>query len=309
MKINFDPKSEYCGIVAPSSRLHSDEDFERLAKICFETINAYGIKAKCYFNGLHDTSYLFYAAPLEKRTQNLIDFLEDDEMKLIWCWRGGYGASEVAHELLKKNFELKSPKILVGYSDITSLHVLFNQKFNIPSIHGEVFNRILRKPQKIKPILDLLQGKSSNFALEPLNKLATGEINGVVAGGNLKVITTIIGTKLHPDFDDAILMLEEINEAPYSVMRALKQLQYAGLLDKVKAVVFGDIISDTEHMQDVLNAFSREIEIPVFKTDSFGHGDINNPFSLGVIGAISTKNYTLEIPSPFGMNIKNQPEL
>ncbi|AVP88089.1 Putative microcin C7 resistance protein [Candidatus Phycorickettsia trachydisci] len=308
MKINFDPRSEYCAIIAPSSRMHSSDDFTRLAKVCFKTMDAHSIKTKCNFQVLHDTSHLFYAAPLEKRTQNLIDFLEDDEVKLIWCWRGGYGASEVAHELLKKNFELKSPKILIGCSDITSLHILFNKKLGIPSIHGEVFNQILRKSEKMPPILDLLQGKSSSFILTPLNKLATRAIQGVITGGNLTVITTIIGTKLHPNFDNAILMLEEVNEAPYSVMRSLKQMEYAGLLKKVKAIVFGDIISDAEHMKDVLNVFAKEIKVPVFKTDGFGHGDINKPFCMGIKGTIDTKNYTLEIPSPFRMDIKSQPE-
>jgi len=308
MRINFDPKSEYCGIIAPSSRLHSDDDFESLAAICHEVMDTYSIKIKFDPEVLHDTSYLFYAAPLEKRTQSLMDFLEDDEVKLIWCWRGGYGASEVAHELLRNDFALSSPKILIGYSDITSLHILFNQKFGIPSIHGEVFNQILRKPEKITLILDLLKGKSSSFSLTPLNKLAISPINGIVTGGNLKVITTIIGTKLHPNFDNTILMLEEINEAPYSVMRSLRQMEYAGLLDKVKAIVFGDIISDAEHMKDVLNAFSKEAKVPVFKTDGFGHGDINKPFCMGVTGTISTKDYILEIPSPFRIETRSQPE-
>lgn len=310
MTINFNPKSDYCGIIAPASRLHNDDDFVRLAAICSETMNAYSINTKFDLQVLHDTSHLFYAAPLEKRTQSFIDFLEDDAVKLIWCWRGGYGASEVGHELLKRNFELKSPKILIGSSDITSLHILLNQKFGISSIHGDVLHQALRKPEKITPILDLLQGKSSNFALTPLNALATNTIKGTITGGNLKILTTLIGTKLHPNLDNSILLLEELNEAPYSVMRALKQMQYAGLLDKVKAIVFGDIISDTDHMKDVINEFSREIGIPVFKTVGFGHSEINKPFALGVDGIISLigENWSLEIPSPFEIDIKSPPE-
>lgn len=302
MTINFDPKSDHCGIIAPASRLHNDDDFARLAAICSKKMNAYSIKTKFDLQSLHDTSHLFYAAPLEKRTQSFIDFLEDDAVKLIWCWRGGYGSSEVGHELLKRNFKLTSPKILIGYSDITSLHILFNQKFGIPSIHGEVLNQVLRKPEKITPILDLLQGKSSSFALTTLNTVASDEIKGVITGGNLKVITTLIGTTLHPNLGNSILLLEDLNEAPYSVMRALKQMQYAGLLDKVKAIVFGDIISDAEHMKDVLNEFSREIGIPVFKTEGFGHGEINKPFASGVEGKISAQSRTLEVPSPFGID-------
>lgn len=299
MTINFDPKSDYCGIIAPASRLHNYNDFAHLAGICSKTMNDYGIKTKFDPQVLHDTSYLFYATSLERRTQNLIEFLEDDAVKLIWSWRGGYGSSEVGHELLKRNFALKSPKILIGCSDITSLHILFNQKLGIPSIHGDVLHQALRKPEKITSILDLLQGKSSSFALTLLNNIATSTIKGTITGGNLKVITTLIGTKLHPNLDNAILILEEVNEAPYSVMRALRQMQYANLLDKVKAIVFGDIISDADHMRDVLNEFSKEIEIPVFKTDGFGHGEVNKPFTLGVEGRISAQSHTLEIPSPF----------
>jgi muramoyltetrapeptide carboxypeptidase LdcA involved in peptidoglycan recycling len=300
MKINFSQATDVIKIIAPASRPH-DENPQNLVQQGIDLLTSYGFKTEASNDILSETPTLFYANSLEARTKDLFDAIVDARVKIIWCLRGGYGSCEVANMLF--DLKIKNPKVIIGFSDITSLHVFFNQFYNFPSIHSNNICSLLRNPESIVQIIDLLAGKASILNLLPLNNAAQNYalITGEVTGGNLKVLTTLIGTKLMPNFDGKILVLEDVNEPGYSIMRAMMQLKYAGLLNAVKAIIFGDFIKGDKYVAAALNFFSQQIAIPIFTTENFGHGEHNTPLILGSMGEIQDSSLT--VASPFKLLI------
>jgi len=292
--ISFDKNSDAIQILAPASRAHGNQSLPLIEQ---------GIKMlqDCGFNAYASSSiiskepHLFYAASLEERFADFLQALTNPQVKILWALRGGYGSCEVANMLL--DFKITSPKILIGFSDITSMHILFNQFFKLPSIHANNITSCLKYPDSLQPILNMLDGKILPLDLTPLNDAAIDHlaITGVITGGNLKVLTTLIGTPLAADLNDKILILEDVNEPGYAVMRDLMHLKYGGLLCGLKAIIFGDFRleespapktnkdsgQDQSLLWQVLHSFSQNLQIPAFATLGFGHGPVNLPVLLG----------------------------
>jgi muramoyltetrapeptide carboxypeptidase len=242
---------------------------------------------------------MFYANTLKKRVADFKKAIQNDRVKIIWCLKGGYGSAEVANELL--DLRMTTPKILIGFSDITALHVFFQKNFAMPSIHGNNIYSILEQPESFEQILQVLSGKTSTLEISPINDLAKNaeKIQGIITGGNLKVLLTLIGTPLQPNFDDKILILEDVHEKGYAIMRHLMQLKYAKLLNKVKALIFADFSKSDEFCEQVIHEFSKDMNIPIFRAKNFGHGEKNIAITLGVNCIINAKNRTLSVYSPF----------
>jgi muramoyltetrapeptide carboxypeptidase len=292
MKIAFNKATDIIQVIAPASRPNS-EDHDKLLNRAIDLLGSKGFKAIATDKILSKSPTMFYANTLKERTADFLDAMQDERVKIIWCLRGGYGSAEVANEVL--DLKLQQPKILIGFSDITSLHALFNQIYGLPSIHGNNICSVLKHPESLEDIINLLSGKPSVFKLSPLNEAARSEglkIEGKIAGGNLKILTTLIGTKLAPNFENQILMIEDINEAGYAIMRDLMHLEYSGLLKKIKAIVFGDFIKGDRHVNEVISFFSNDAKIPAFKTENFGHDDINIPITLDGDGIIENQILT-----------------
>ncbi len=302
--MNFNKNKHIVQIIAPASRASYDESLPLLSR---------GIKMlqDCGFNAyaseqiISKEPYLFYAASLQERFADFYQALISEQVGIIWCLKGGYGSCEVANMLLelKVDFEVPSPKILIGFSDITSMHVLFNQHLQLPSMHAGNITSCLKYPDNLQAIINTLDGASTLLDLIPLNEPAIDHLatEGIITGGNLKVLATLIGTPLEPNFNDKILILEDVNEPGYAIMRDLMHLKYAGLLGGIKAIIFGDftqeinanktLASDNPFKSDcivkqVLQAFSQNFKIPIFKTLGFGHGSVNSPVLLGSMARI-----------------------
>jgi len=298
MKISFSKSADYIQIVAPASNL-TDLDKDIILQQAVELLTKNGFKVKINPDILAKEAVLFYANTLKKRVEDFEQAMQDDEVKIIWCMRGGYGSAEIANSLL--DIPMTTPKILIGFSDITSLHVFFEKKFLMPSIHGNNIRSLLRNEDSIEQIIDLLSGKISTLPISTLNSLAISSqrIEGIITGGNLKVLTSLIGTSLTPNFDDKILILEETGEPGYAIMRDLMHLKYASLLTKTKAIIFADFIKSDSMCEGVLQAFSNEVNIPIFKAQKFGHDKENTPITLGATSIIDPKRGLLSVYSPF----------
>jgi len=241
----------------------------------------------------------FYANTVEKRLEDLRAALLDPDVDIIWMFRGGYGASEVAIECLE--IKPSHPKILIGFSDGTVLHTLFNEHYKMPSIHGSGCSSLLGKQAKhIDDIMAILNGSDTEVALHPLTKAAHGfKLTSTITGGNLTVLATLIGTKLHPVTKNKILLLEDVSERGYSVRRDLNHLSQAALLDEVSALVLGDFTESDEHLDFAIEDFcSRNEHIPIFRVSGIGHGDTNTPIVFGSRATINEG--LLKASSPFG---------
>ncbi len=297
----FDKTKHKIQIIAPSSPAPAAEN-NKILEAALSMFEAKSIKVNVTPNLCTPAGLPYYANNLEFRVSDFKKALTDDDVKIIWTFRGGYGAAEVAESI---HIIPAVPKVIIGFSDITVLHTMFNQKFNMPTIHGEVINRIVgqNNPSHIDTMIDILNNKKDiTYPIKPMNKAPQNHIDGTLLGGNLKILTTLIGTELHPKLDNAILIIEETNEKGYAIMRDLVHMRQAGLLRNVKAIIFGDFIGGNEidgknNVEDTLNYFVHDIETPCFRIQDFGHGAVNNPTILGAMATIDDNS--LIISNPF----------
>ncbi len=228
---------------------------------------------------------------------------------IFWSAKGGYGSSLLINELNKRFEEgkIKSKGVLIGYSDITSLHLFMSQKMGWICIHAPNANELIKpnkNPGSFSRLIEVLSGKCNKITIniQPINNLAknTSSIEGKLTGGNLTLIETSIATIWQVDCKEKIVFIEDVNCQCYQIFRSLKHLQDSGVLDKAKAIVFGNFsIKPNDKLMGFLSVFSNDIGIPVFLTDRFGHEEHNDPIGYNIDGVISKNvddgTYKLEV--------------
>src|ERR1700722_3798810 len=205
------------------------------------------------------------------------------DSRAVWCVRGGYGAIRIIQRLQA----LKPPsqaKLLIGYSDATTLHQLVNLFWGWPSLHGPLLDRLgsadFPEAQRAE-LHEVLFGGAPRtlFAdLVPLNAAARRRhrIVSRLAGGNLTVLQSTLGTALQRR-PSGILFLEDIGERGYRIDRMLEQLRQAGVLRNLKAIVFGTFLGGAETDGSnpgpaVLERFAQTLQIPMLAGIDAGHG-------------------------------------
>jgi len=228
------------GVVAPSSP--TSEANVKLAK---QQLEGLGFKVKlapsCY------ATHGYLAGKDQLRADDLNNMFADKGIDGIICLRGGYGAPKI---LNKVDFELikSNPKVFVGYSDITALHMAMNQISNLVTFHGPMGSSDIAhglddfsKNEFLRAIMDTnAMGKISNPVGKDVECLVGGKARGIIIGGNLSLIAATMGTTYEIDTKGKILFLEEIGEEPYSVDRMLTQLALGGKLKDAVGIILGD---------------------------------------------------------------------
>lgn len=279
------------GLVIPSSANWDPTDID----VIVDTVTALGLKPKL---GKHvNDRYGYMAGRDEDRASDITAMFKDDTVDAIHCIRGGWGAARLL-PLLDFDAIAKNPKILVGYSDITALHLAIQARTGLITFHGpngaSAWNEFSRGwMQKV-----MWQGEQANFAnpnqtpgflAQQKNRTRTitpGRARGRLIGGNLTVLTTLLGSRFIPDFTGAILFLEDVNEEPYRVDRMLTQMKLAGILDAVAGVVWGSCAKcepgpggyGSLTIPDILNDHVKSLGVPAFYGAMFGH--ISEQFTL-----------------------------
>lgn len=228
----------------------------------------------------------------EERFNQLKSALYHEQVKAIWCVRGGYGSIRLLNDL-KTLPQPKNPKLIIGYSDITTLHCFVQGQWGWPTLHGPLLDRFGRGdnlPGETKKLTDLLFGKKDEISFDslvPLNKAAlkTQTIKGSIIGGNLTVLVSSLGTCGYFLPQGHLVFLEDIGERPHRVDRMLTQLLLNNFFSKVKAVLFGPLLiqklSDRRLIHEVvLPHFCETVNIPVFKGMPCGHGKKQWPLPM-----------------------------
>lgn len=228
--------------------------------------------------------HFFMAAPDEVRSRHLRQALLSDS-KVIWCLRGGYGALRLLPELSKIKRPVK-PKLLVGISDVTSLHTWINTHWGWPSFHASLLDRLSsgRLPKKIQVELqELLFGKKDHVTfrkLKPMNaaaKKALG-LKAPIVGGNLVTLQSSLGTPYDFDFKDRFVFLEELGERGYRIDRILVHFEQARRWQGCKGVLLGHFLGGNEpqgknFVWPVLKSWAQEQSFPVYSGLESGHGE------------------------------------
>lgn len=225
----------------------------------------------------------------EYRVQSFKKALQNPDSKMIWCLRGGYGSIHLLPELC----QIRRPrffKMLWGISDITSLHGLFNQKWQWPTIHGPLLDRMaqgLVSSEYQEEVRQILFGEKKTIhfsSLIPLNSQArqNKKLHGEVVGGNLTVFQSLIGTNCQPSLRNKIVFFEDIGERAYRIDRMLEHLYQVGELQKARALIFGDFVGGLEkdqsnHIPELMEIWAAKLKFPVIKNLPAGHGQIQRP--------------------------------
>lgn len=230
------------GIVAPSSPVREWEVLIK-GKARLEE-RGYKVKlgASCY-----ETYGGYLAGRATRRAADIHDMFESPEIDAIICLRGGYGAMQLL-PLLNYNIIREHPKLFIGYSDVTALHIVLGQQAGLATVHGPMLASDFTSELNdfsLSHLLRLIQG-DENAPIELCNPpggviacLVPGVAQGQLVGGNLSLIASTIGTPYEIDTKGKVLFLEEIGEEPYRIDRLLMQLQLAGKLEDAAGFVFG----------------------------------------------------------------------
>jgi muramoyltetrapeptide carboxypeptidase len=300
------------GIIAPASPPQDPKAVDRAA----QALERFGFKPKLAKNVR--ARHGFLAGGDRERAADLMAMFADKKVKAIICMRGGYGAARILDRL---DFDVirRNPKILSGYSDITSLHCVLAQKVNLISIHAPMMNGALDGPKlpeftrkaffrtvmEAKPagsICDGYEGKTVSI-------LRRGVAEGRLIGGNLSLICASLGTPYAPSFKGKILFFEDISERPYRLDRMLTQLLNAGILREVAGVAVGvnqdcmdpDAKAAREYRQtaaDVVKERLASLRVPVVTGLPFGHVDLNATIPVGAKARLDGKRGDLIITEP-----------
>ena len=285
-------KGDTLGIITPSSAL-TDEEAIRKTKEVFETL---GFKVK---EATHIRArYGDLAGTDEQRIADIHAMFADPEVRGIVCIRGGTGASRLL-DRLDYNLIAKNPKVLLGYSDVTALLLAFYAKAGLVGFHGAVgtstwTNKLAvsfgeqffdNKLQQYQNPSD--QGDNLISYDNRIQTLHKGVAEGRLVGGNLTLIAGLCGSDFLPDFKDAILFVEEVEEDIDRVDRMFCQLKNAGILARIKGFVFGHCTDckpsggyGSLSLQNVLDDYIKPLGIPAYSGARIGH--ITNQFILPV---------------------------
>jgi muramoyltetrapeptide carboxypeptidase len=236
-------------IISPAGPIKDERALYRAV----DYINSKGFNVILGDNVLARADYL--AGADELRVKDLHNAFSDKDIKAVLCARGGYGATRlldlIDYDLLKEN-----PKLFLGYSDITAfLNAFPDPCFHAPmavsdfglEIDDLTSDNFFEVIQGIKP--PYLYAAKDDFQI-----VNPGFAKGILRGGNLTVLTSLMGTKYFPDVDGSILLLEDLNEEQYKLDRMFTQLRLAGVFEQVSGVVFAGF-GDTKVTVEFLRSF------------------------------------------------------
>ncbi len=225
----------------------------------------------------------YHAGPDERRLAELQAALDDLEAQAIWAVRGGYGATRLLPHLDRRALA-RRPRWLVGFSDVTALHVLW-ARAGIASLHGPNLSTVgTWSPEALAAAYGWLTGERP----PPIEgRLVRGErgAEAPLVGGNVSVLAAMVGTGLLPPTDGCLLLLEDLDEAPYRLDRCLTQLSQSGVLDGVAGLVVGQLTNcgaTYEEALDVVLRVAEEKDLPVLAYVSVGHERASMPVPLGL---------------------------
>jgi muramoyltetrapeptide carboxypeptidase len=301
-------------MVAPSA---APNEPERI-RFAIDTIESLGFKVKPGAHLYDREGYL--AGSDAARADDLNAMFADDDVDAIWCVRGGYGASRILPALDYALMQRK-PKALIGYSDITALHVAIHRHAGLVTFHGPVafraftpyslgeLKRVLwtgETPVRLggPPPFERAEGR-----VDWENRVATlvpGTARGRLIGGNLCLMSHLCGTPYFPDLRGAILFLEDVEEAYYRIDRMLTQLWLSGALAGVAGVAFGKFTNcnsspfflQNRPLDDILAERCRALGVPAVSGIMVGHIEDQTTLPVGCLAELDADAGTLTLLEP-----------
>ena len=277
-------------LIAPAKAI--EPDLVDAAVVLLETAG-YKVLVGKHTNGQHH----YFSGTDDERAADVQWAIDHPAVKAIVCARGGYGAVRLLDRVQWANF-LREPKWLLGFSDITNFH-LHAMQLDIESVHCSMpLNFAENSPEALASMLTVLKTGTVQHAWtsEPINRI--GEASGIMVGGNLSILYAALGTPLCPNFQGAILFIEDIGEQLYQLDRMFHALKMAGAFDQIAGLIVGGMtdIKDTAIPTgfDIASMILSHVQyrsIPVAFNAPIGHITDNRAV---IVGRYSQLNVTDE---------------
>jgi muramoyltetrapeptide carboxypeptidase len=288
-------RGDLVGIAAPASPVPEHQFKEAMSR--FKRL---GLRVT-YREDLFD-HYLYLARKDATRAAELTELFLNPEVKAIFCACPGYGSMRLL-PLLPWEKIAENPKIFMGFSDITVLLTTINALGGFVTFHGPTVVGGFRPGELAESSWRafrqvLMQGDAPiEFRLPRAKTLGRGTASGRLVGGNLEMLTSLLGTPWEPDTTDAVLFLEEVGEGEETLDHRLMQLRLSGKLEGVKAIVFGEVeeseFSPPFRFETVVKNVLGDLGIPVLIGFPAGHGRRNVPIVVGGRYAVCVETKTV----------------
>lgn len=298
------------GIIAPASDIKRD----LLEK------GAAGLRQRgyepVYLPGILERD-LYFAGALERRLKEFEEFLERDDIAALICARGGYGSNYLLERLDFEKF-IQHPKVIVGYSDNTSLLTAITDRCGLVTFHGPMVTKDFASPQgvELSSWTNAVTGAGAwNLPVDKVQVLRPGRAQGRLYGGCLSLLVASLGTPFEIHTDDTILFLEDIGAKPYQIDRMLMQLRLAGKFNRVRGFVFGEMLDCFQPggqdytLQQVIMRVLAGYDVPIIYGLSSGHVSGSNiTLPIGVQAELDgSAKITLKILEAATLNSSDDP--
>ncbi len=290
LKPAFLKPNDKIAIIAPSGRVFKQELKENIDFLTsLELVPVLGENLFAdFYNGYH------YAGTIQQRLQDFQFALDNEEIKAIWCARGGYGAVQLIDQLNWDKF-LINPKWIIGYSDITAFHNHLNN-WEIPTLHAITVKKLnlTYTDESFETFQKAIFGEKLYYEIPGNTFNKTGNAQGKLVGGNLSIIYSLNGSLSALNGDNLILFMEDWNENWYHLDRMLMNLKRSGLLGKIKGLIVGsftrmdiqeenpEFLAEYDSMSyQIIHQYMENYNIPVGFGFPAGHTGDNRALILG----------------------------
>lgn len=279
------------GVVAPSNPIIGDniEELNRAKEI----VEKSGFKVKYSKNLFSNTNG--YCSTAKEKAEDINEMFADKNIKMIWCAKGGNNSNStfeyLDYELIRQN-----PKIICGYSDITSLTNIITENTGLVTFSGTNFKTIATDETNFSYKQALSRFIDGSLKFEPENEkyitIQEGKVKGELVGGNLSLTKELVCGKYSIDFTDKILFLEELGyeSDPAVVSNSLYYMKQNGVFDKIKGLWIGNY----EHQSGItlekiiLDVLENKYKFPIIKSNNFGHIENKIVIPIGTKAEINT---------------------
>lgn len=283
------------GFLAPAGIVYDRSDFNRMERVMDEL----GLNVR--FGDYVRVRHGYFSGTDHQRAMELNRFFIDASIDAIIAVRGGWGASRILPYLNFSSFRTH-PKILCGFSDITTLHLAILKECGLVTFHGpngasEWSDLTKRSFREV-----LMDGAKAKYISNGrVRTISPGIAEGPLLGGNLTILTTSLGTSYQPDCTGAILFLEDVGEPVYKIDRMLTHLKLAGILDVINGFIFGNCDDcprprpDHFTLEEIIRQHIEPLEIPAMIGADISHGDVNFTIPMGLQARMDAEKVEFEL--------------
>lgn len=234
-----------------------------------------------------------FAGSVKERVQDLQNAIDAPNVKAIFAAKGGYGSVQIVDLVQFKNI-LGNRKPIIGFSDVTVLHSHIHRHVGTPTLHAPMPCTFKNTTENaMQSLKNKLQGGKTLLKIAPNEKNRVGEASGVLVGGNLSILYSLLGSNSDIDTDGKLLFIEDLDEYLYHLDRMMINMKRNGKLSKIKGLLVGgftemndNVVPYGENAQEIITKYTEEYDYPVVFGFPAGHVENNFPIVLGEMAKI-----------------------